>query len=314
MSLIRKPHELQTAKCIKMLIYGQPGIGKSTLALSAPAPLHLDFDGGVHRVRAEHLAPTVQIESWDNVIELMEKEDLSPFKTLIIDTAGKMLDFMSAYIIAKDSKMGRKDGQLALQGFGARKGMFQRFLAQAGMLGKHLVFVAHEKEEKDGETKVIRPEIGGSSGGDLIKDLDLVGYVEARGKTRTISFDPCEKFYGKNTCGLEPVINLRDLDKEKNDMLGSVFEKFSANLQARTAMMAAYSSLMDAIRGRIDGVLDAETANGFITWAQGVNHLWDSSMQARFLITAKAKALGLAYNVQEKVYTSSRPAEVAHAG
>jgi hypothetical protein len=311
MSLIRKPHELQTTKCIKMLIYGQPGIGKSTLALSAPSPLHLDFDGGVHRVRAEHLAPTVQIESWENVIDLMEKEDLSPFKTLVIDTAGKMLDYMSAYIIAKDSKMGRKDGQLALQGFGARKGMFQRFLAQAGMLGKHLVFVAHEKEEKDGDQKVIRPEIGGSSGSDLIKDLDLVGYVEAKGKTRTISFDPCEKFYGKNTCGLEAIISLRDLDKEKNDMLVSVFDKFASNLQARTVMMGTYSTLMDSIRAKIELVADADSANDFITWAQTAPHLWDSSMQARFLITAKAKALGLAYNAAAKAYTA--PKEVAHA-
>ncbi|HLP42898.1 MAG TPA: ATP-binding protein, partial [Fibrobacteria bacterium] len=199
MSLIRKPHELKTSACIKMLIYGQPGLGKSTLALSAPDPLLIDFDRGTHRVQAKHLKDTVQVERWEDIIQLLEKEDLRPFKTLIIDTAGKMLDYMSAFIIAGDPKMGRKDGQLALQGFGARKGMFQRFLAQAGMLGKHLVFVAHEKEEKDGDQKIIRPEIGGSSAGDLIKDLDLVGYMEAKGRVRTISFDPCEKFYGKNT-------------------------------------------------------------------------------------------------------------------
>jgi hypothetical protein len=308
MSLIRKPHELQTTKCIKMLIYGQPGIGKSTLALSAPQPLHIDFDGGVHRVRAEHLAPTVQVESWQNVIDLLSKEDLSPFKTLIIDTAGKMLDYMSAHIIASDSKMGRKDGQLALQGFGARKGMFQRFLGQVGLMGKHVVFVAHEKEEKDGDLKVIRPEIGGSSGSDLIKDLDLVGYVEAKGKIRTISFDPCEKFYGKNTCGLDALINLRDLDKERNDMLVSVFEKFAQGLEARGQMMVTYTNLMESIRAKLDLVDGAEGANDFIVWAKTAPHLWDSSMQTRALLTAKAKALGLTWKG-----TAYAAQEVAHA-
>lgn len=312
MSLIRKPHDLQTTKCIKMLIYGQPGIGKSTLALSAPAPLYLDFDGGVHRVRAEHLAPTVQIDNWQNVIDLFGQEDLSPYRTIIIDTAGKMLDYMSAFLIASDSKMGRKGGQLALQGFGARKGMFQRFLAQAGTMGKHLVFVAHEKEERDGEAKIIRPEIGGSSGADLIKDLDLVGYVEARGKVRTISFDPCEKFYGKNTCGLDAVIGLRDLDKERNDMLLSVFEKFTLNQDARKATMVTYTALMESVQAKLALVNDAESANDFITWAQTAPHLWDSAMQARALITSKAKGLGLRFDVAAKAY-SAPAGEVAHA-
>lgn len=49
-------------------------------------------------------------------------------------------------------------------------------------MGKSVIFVAHEREEKVGDEKQIRPEIGGSSAGDLIKELDLVGYMEAIGK------------------------------------------------------------------------------------------------------------------------------------
>ena len=36
------------------IIYGSPGIGKTTLACSAPKPLLIDFDRGVSRVRADH--------------------------------------------------------------------------------------------------------------------------------------------------------------------------------------------------------------------------------------------------------------------
>ena len=79
-------------------------------------------------------------------------------------------------------------------------------------MGKSVIFVAHEREEKNGEDKQIRPEIGGSSAGDLIKELDLVGYMEAIGKDRTISFDPCEKFYGKNTCNSHRPERLYDKD------------------------------------------------------------------------------------------------------
>src|SRR5690242_2633620 len=120
MSKIKKPFELKLQPLVKVLIYGQPGIGKSTIALSAPYPLLLDFDNGVHRVNNLHQTDTVPIEKWEDVLDVLE-EDLSPYKTLIIDTAGKMLDYVSDYMIRQNPKYKRGDGQLTQQGFGARK-------------------------------------------------------------------------------------------------------------------------------------------------------------------------------------------------
>ena len=49
--MIRNPNDIQEgAKKIRMLIAGYPGIGKSTLALSAPNPLHIDVDFGIDRI------------------------------------------------------------------------------------------------------------------------------------------------------------------------------------------------------------------------------------------------------------------------
>lgn len=46
--MIRNPNDIQDgAKKIRMLIAGYPGIGKSTLALSSPRPLHIDCDFGL---------------------------------------------------------------------------------------------------------------------------------------------------------------------------------------------------------------------------------------------------------------------------
>lgn len=56
--MIRNPNDIQEgAKKIRMLIAGYPGIGKSTLALSAPNPLHIDVDFGIDRIEPRYRKP-----------------------------------------------------------------------------------------------------------------------------------------------------------------------------------------------------------------------------------------------------------------
>lgn len=309
MSKITKPSELKVQKTIAILIYGQPGIGKTTLGLSAPAPLLLDFDGGVHRVNPAHHVDTVQVESWEDVDEVLN-DDLRDYKSIVIDTAGKMLDFMSAYLIKKDPKLGKADGSLTLQGFGARKYAFVNFLKRVDALGKNLVFIAHDKEDKDGEQKVIRPEIGGSSSGDLVKELDLVGYAEAIGKNRTISFDPTEKYYGKNTCHLPARITLpglidadgNALPDKPNELLTNIFRSYQQHLETRKEVTTKYNKLMEEIKLQIDGIADASTANDFVSWISDVEHIWDSKLQAGRLFKSKQTEIGLILNVKTKQY------------
>lgn len=161
MSLFKKPSELEFVSTIKMLVYGQPGIGKSTMALSAPNPVLFDFDGGVQRVNVAFQCPTLQVKNWEEALQALEelKGGDVEYQTIVIDMAGKMLDFMSDYIMRNDSKMHMRDGSLSLKSYGDRKIMFQNFLREVAMMGKNIVFVAHEREEKDGETKIVRPEM-----------------------------------------------------------------------------------------------------------------------------------------------------------
>ena len=115
MSLIKKPNELTVKTTLSALIYGQPGMGKTTLALSAPNPVLFDYDGGIHRVNAAHRVPTVQITSWDETNQVLASEEIKEFDTIVIDTAGKMLSFMDKAIMAANPKMKKVDGTLSLR-------------------------------------------------------------------------------------------------------------------------------------------------------------------------------------------------------
>lgn len=69
MGLIKKSNELVIPQTVKMMIYGQAGMGKTTVALSAPKPLLLDFDNGVKRVNTAHLenVDIVQVDNWKEI-------------------------------------------------------------------------------------------------------------------------------------------------------------------------------------------------------------------------------------------------------
>lgn len=303
MSLIRKPHQLEVRKNVAGLLYSGPGNGKTTLSLSAPDTLLLDFDDGAQRVRPDHLTDVVQIRSWQMVIDLFKDEDLRPYQSFSLDTAGRMLDYMSEYLITMNGKLGTRGGVLTQQGYSQRKIMFRNFLNQVRGMGKNLWFVAHDKEDKEGELRFIRPDIGGSSSGDLVRMLDLVGYIEYRGQERTISFDPCERFYGKNTCGLDPIIKLPELKiGAPNTFLTTICEKFAASGETRAKLAADYMRLMEELDTKIALVTGPDEANAFIVWAQNAQHLWDTSFQAKAYLREKAKALGLVWNATSKVY------------
>lgn len=306
-TLFKNPSELKFNRNVRVLIYGSPGIGKSTLALSAPKPVLFDFDGGVHRVNGAHLCPTLQVESYDQVLEALN-EDLSQFETIIIDTAGKMLDYMTEYIIRKNPKAANYDGSLTLKGYGTRKVMFIDFLNKVSMMNKHIVFVAYEREDKNGDVKFVRPEIGGSSAGDLIKELDLVGYVKAVGRDRTIFWNPQEEFYAKNSCNLPDAHKIPIIIDEKgnvtgkNEFLTNVFNSRSEYMSQQEDCRKKYDNLVAECEDLVNGVKDVDTANSVRDKLASMTHIWDSKLRCGLLLNNKCASLGLRYNKATEKY------------
>jgi hypothetical protein len=305
MTLIKRPSELSVQTKIKALIYGQAGTGKSTLALSAPKPLMLDFDGGVHRVNYSHIGATVQVSSWEDCENVL-KENLSEYESLIIDTGGKMLDYMAEYIIRKNSKMGRSNGALTLQGFGERKGMFRQFCRQIMIMNKHLIFVAHRDTQKINEDYRYVPLFGGSSYDDLVTDLDLVGYIEAVGKKRVITFDPSDRNDGKNTCNLPSVIDLPIVVDAAGNGLSNTFltdnviRPYIANLEIRKQTASKYDSIIKEIKESIELITDEVSANDFIERIDSWEHTGNSKAVSGKLLAEKAKNLKLKLNKENR--------------
>lgn len=309
MAMIKKPSELAVKGTLSVLIYGQPGIGKTTLGVSAPDAVLFDYDGGVQRINGAHQVPTLQPTSWEDTNLALQEiaNEMPEVKTIVIDTVGKMLDFMSAYIIKTDPKMGMRDGSLSLKGYGVRKTMFINFIKQLAIMGKNVVFIAHEREERRGEETFKRPEIGGSSANDLIKELDLVGYMYAFGKKRVITFDPAEYYYAKNTCNLQPVIELPVVVDESgkgssNVAFANIVKSYKASQEKRQAVTAEYEQLLNLIAETLSFATDVNSMNEVMKKVLSFEPIYDSVLRAKKAIVAKATELKLTYNTATKRY------------
>ena len=313
MTLIKKPSEIEIKQTLSALIYGQPGIGKTTLGCSAPNAVLFDYDGGVQRINGAHQVPTVQITGWEDTADaLKEIEDTMPeCRTIVIDTVGKMLDYMSASIIRNDPKMAQRDGSLSLKGYGVRKNMFVNFLRQVSLMGRNVIFIAHEKEERRGDETVKRPEVGGSSANDLVKELDLVGYMQAIGKERTITFDPNESYYAKNTCNLPPLIKIPVVVDEKGNATGenkffaSVIEAYKRSQERNKAATSEYEDLMEFIRGAVDEADTVDSINALVEKLPTLQHVFNSKLLASKMLNDKAAKMGLKFNKLNNRYEAA---------
>ena len=307
--LIKKPSELSVKSTLTALIYGQPGIGKTTLACSAPAPVLLDYDGGVARVNGAHQVDTVQVASWEDTEQaIAEIKAAGSYKTIIIDTVGKMLAYMEDYIKRTQPRMKQADGSLSLKGYGVRKQMFVQLLKDTGIMGMNLIFVAHEREERQGDDTKVRPEISGSAASDLVKELDLVGYMQAIGSDRTITFDPSEKYYTKNTCNMHGLIKVPvvvDGDGNatgENNFFKLVVDNYQAQQRRNIDENKDYEAQLADAAKRIMDVTNAEEANAFVAWAKDMKWLRNAGGRASTMLAAKAKALGLTWNKKSGSY------------
>lgn len=312
--MIRNPNEIQEgAKKIRMLIAGYPGIGKSTLALSAPRPLHIDVDFGIDRIEPRYRKPYIQPKSYDEILEDLTPLNVKDFDTLVFDTGGKLISLMSQWAIKKDVKYGQRDGSLSLKGYGFIGREFQRLMDYCFYeLDKHIVVVFHAIEEKDGDNTRLRIKVEGQTKNNVWEPMDLGGFVEIQGNNRTIGFSNCERYFAKGTRGIHGVWQVPELGPDKpNDFLTRLFAQYNALSAAEVAQnveeQEAYEAAMAEGQEIVAGITDADSATAAMSKIKAVKHALTSKKEVNAAFNAKIKELGLFYDKVLKKYTPAPP-------
>lgn len=309
--MIKKANTVPTEdKKIRILIAGYPGIGKSTLALSAPKPLHIDIDHGIDRIEPRYRADYIQPKTYDEVLEDLVPENLKDYDTLVFDTGGKLISLMSLWAIKKDPKYGQRDGSLSLKGYGFVGKEFTRLMDYCFYtLHKHIVMVFHAIEDKDGDQTRLRIKVEGQTKNNVWETQDLGGFVEMVGNDRTIGFSNCEKYFAKGTRGVSGVMRIPALGPTTpNDFLTKLFEQYNAKsaeeMAHQNAQKEIYDKAMETVNTLVQTITDAESANAAVPLFKGIQHALTSEREAALVWNARIKELGLFYNKVLKEYTA----------
>ena len=98
--LIKKDDPVEIGS-LNIVIYGQPGIGKTTYAFTAKNPIMLDFDGGSYR--AVNRMDALKADAWSD-IEHMDQSLFEGHDTVIIDTVGRAVDLLERHVWQQELK------------------------------------------------------------------------------------------------------------------------------------------------------------------------------------------------------------------
>lgn len=284
------------------IIYGSPGVGKSTLALSAPDPVLIDFDRGVSRVRARHRKTSIICNTYEEVLADVKSPEMAEFKTLVIDTGGSFVTFLKDWALrVKGAK--QKNGEFnSLKGFGYVKSEFNDFTEYVKtVLNKNIIYVFHSQEQADKDgNPTQRLMCEGSVRNTVWNPCDFGGYVQMIGSQRMICFSPEQEYFAKGTHGITGRWAIPELDDfTPNDFMTRLFEQARANIakerEQYEPLRKQYEEAMENVRVIIENVVDAETADAAARTIPELEHALTSKKEASALLKAKTDALGLKY-------------------
>lgn len=303
---------------IRMLIYGIPCVGKTSLALSAPKPLLVDVEHGVQRTDPQYRkysdgsqVDCISPDSYQDILNDLTPENVAPYETIVFDTGGKLINLIGEWAIQNNPKCGQTDGSLTQKGYGVVGREFMKLFDYCHYdLKKNVVIVFHAKETIDGDVTKIRLKAEGQTKDNVWEPMDLGGLMEMQGNDRTISFSSCDRYYAKGTRGINGIYKIPEVGRtEENNFLTKLFDKykksFEEDLACTGAEKEAYEATMDAAKKMLDLVKDAATANIAIDAFKELDHHLTSKKEVGAMWKAKMKDLGLVLDPDANQYRSA---------
>ena len=244
---IIKKDEVRPERPVVIVLYGQPGSGKTSVATTAENPVICDCDRGSDR--AVQITDTLMVNTWQEI--LANVDALKEYKTVVIDTAKAALDdFLSQYVVDMNYKLKTN----SLKRFGQMADEFKDFIGKLQSFGVDLIFICHDKETQEGDIIKHAPDCTGSSKDLLLRKADQVGYISLVNKERVISFEPKDNFVGKNVACIADEKIPEYGTAEFSSFMADIIQKVKASIQNKSEAQRKANEMLSSLRAELDKV------------------------------------------------------------
>lgn len=219
---IYNAREVQQKKILNVLVYGPPGVGKTTFATTAPKPLILSLESGLQSIMNKNV-DCVDIANPSEFMEGLGHAVKNDYKTVVIDSLTRYGEMKIHQLVAEDPDMER-NSLPTIKHWGQLVTSVKKTIWALQSSEINVILIALEKETDDcGLIK--RPALTGQLSQAVSGIVDVVGYLQADQKgVRRLSVNPTAKYYAKHRNPIETKI-LGDLEPDFQVLQSRIFQE-----------------------------------------------------------------------------------------
>lgn len=307
MSIV-KPSNMNFEKDnIIMIISGLPGVGKTTLAFSAPKTILIDVDNGVKRVRADHRGDAIFVKTYEELLSDIKSKEFGEYETAVIDTTGAFIELLKDWAMRNNPSACKKGGGISIQGYGIVKSEFLRFSNELKKT-HNVIYLFHTTKDKDKDGNPVYDLMcEGAARETVWQPADLGAYFQIIGNKRYLCFSPTQEYSAKSSYGIKGMIEVPELkDGEPNVFLTQLFERVKENIQAESDAFKpkkeAYDKVMNEGKELIDKVKVASDIQTTLDEINKMEHSLTSEKELKALLKNKMAELNIVWNAESKAY------------
>lgn len=205
---------VEQVSTFNMLIYGDPGVGKTRLAGSASVVedlspvLFVDVEGGTMSLQRTYpLVETVRVNKWDELQTIYNElyRGTHGYKTVVLDSLSEiqeqsMLQIMDELAITGRPSGGEVDIDIpAMREWGKNRTQTRKFVRAYRDLPMNTIFTCLAMDEKDKKTGLSRimPQLTGKSRQEVPGFIDYVFYMFVKNEQRQLLTTMTDKVVAK---------------------------------------------------------------------------------------------------------------------